>query len=154
MEIETIINKIREEESVCIHWRRGDYLSEQYKDSLLVCNDEYYDQAIRKISERVEHPILYVFTNSEADAEWIKENHKFDIQVNYINLMIQEQHSDLDDFRIMCACKHFIISNSTFSWWAQYLSENDSKVVVAPSIWNRNEDAQGLYFDDWEVISV
>lgn len=154
MELEKIIKKIMGEESVCIHWRRGDYLSDKYRNSLLVCDDEYYNQAIRRISEEVEHPILYVFTNSEEDAEWIKNNHKFDLPVNYINLMIREQHSDLDDFSIMCACKHFVISNSTFSWWAQYLSANDSKIVVAPSIWNRYEDAKGLYFDDWEVIPV
>lgn len=154
VEIEKIITRILNEESVCVHWRRGDYLSERYKDTLLVCNEDYYDRAIKKILEKVKNPILYIFTNSNEDAEWIKSNHKFNVPVNYINLMIQEQHSDLEDFRIMCACKHFIISNSTFSWWAQYLSANSSKVVVAPDTWNRKADASGLYFDDWEVIPV
>lgn len=154
MEICGILKRIDQEESVCIHWRRGDYLTKQYRNSLLVCDESYYNRAIAKILEKVENPTLYIFTNSVEDAEWIENNHQFNVPVNYINTMIKEKHTDLDEFRIMCACKHFIISNSTFSWWAQYLSPNESKVVVAPSIWNRKENAKSLYFDDWEVIPV
>ena len=38
----------------------------------------------------------------------------------------------------MTSCKHFIISNSTFSWWMQYLSEYGNKKVIAPSKWYKN----------------
>lgn len=153
-EIAKLLDKITSEESICIHWRRGDYLSEQYKDSLLVCNDLYYNSTIAKIKEKIKNLVFYIFTNSANDALWIKHHHTFDISVKYINLIIKECHSDLDDFRLMCSCKHFIISNSTFSWWAQYLSLSKNKIVVAPSIWNKKQDAKELYFKEWEIILV
>jgi len=36
------------------------------------------------------------------------------------------------DFYLMTLCKHFIVSPSTFSWWAAWLSKNENKICISP----------------------
>ncbi len=147
--------EIKKVNSVCVHWRRGDYLEAQYAH-LNICNLDYYKRAMDAALKELVNPVFYIFTNSIDDANYIKNNYKFPYCIKYINLeLIDTCHSDLDDFILMKSCRHFIISNSTFSWWAQYLNDNNNKLVYAPSIWMRsNIDTSELYQDDWKIIDI
>ena len=44
------------------------------------------------------------------------------------------------------------MSNSSFSWWAQYLSDNEDKIVVAPPIWMPNDFVSDIYMDNWTIL--
>lgn len=152
--VSNLVSDMMQKNSVCIHWRRGDYLSSQYADSLLICGEKYYKTAMTYIEKHVQKPEYYLFTNSLDDAEYIKKHIHFQYQINYINLMLEQESDDLEDFRLMCSCRHFIISNSTYSWWAQYLSDNPQKIVCAPSVWNKKMYTGALYQDDWTILPV
>lgn len=125
-EDKNLISLIRNMNSVCVHIRRGDFLKNS--NNLYNCTEEYYKKAMSYIEKNVISPVFYIFSDDIND---VKKNFKFggkDI------VYIEEKRSDYEEFRIMYNCKNFIISNSTFSWWASYLREGDG-IVIAPRKW-------------------
>lgn len=147
-----ILSNIKEENSVCVHIRRGDYINSHYSKILQICNYDYYKKAMDYIVTKVENPIFYIFSNSHEDHEWIKKNYHFDYNTIHIDL----NNPDYEELRLMYSCKHFILSNSSFSWWAQYLAKNENKEVVAPSKWHLDEnmDTEDIYMDEWHLVEV
>ena len=123
-----IYEMIKTRNTVCLAVRRGDFMSEENKGVFYVCDIEYYKMAIQYIKSHVVNPFFIVFSN---DIEWVKAN------IELGNEAIYESGKDpvWETFRLMKSCKHFIISNSTLHWWAQYLCDNPNKIVVAPDRW-------------------
>lgn len=136
---------IEKNESVCITIRRGDFLNKKNKNAHYVCTEEYFYKSIDKIRELIKNPKFFVFSD---DVEWCKNNMKFPKGT------IFEDGSDpvWEKLRLMYCCKHFIISNSTFSWWAQYLSRNSDKIVIAPSRWKNTFQNEDIYEENWILI--
>ena len=139
-------NYICNTESVCVSIRRGDFLSEKFRDVRAICDEKYFRKAIEIMKEKVPNA-TFVFFSDEID--WVKENYNFGVRSLY------ETGKDgvAEKLRLMSSCKHFILSNSTFSWWAQYLSINDKKVVISPDHWlNVPNYKHQLIEDSWILI--
>jgi len=149
----SLARKMKNENSICIHIRRGDYTNSTWSAKLLVCNFEYYKKAIELIVSCLKEPIFYIFSNNSEDIQWIKNNYRFNnsLKINYIDL----KNSDYQELMLMKECKHFILSNSSFSWWASYLNEYSKSIVVAPSRWNNNIwDLSDIYRPNWKIITI
>lgn len=147
-----MLEELSGQEAVCVHIRRGDYLSPQWK-MLNVCTFDYYQRAMDEVARRRPNAVFWIFTNTHADVEWIQENYRFRQPVRYVDL----DNPDYEELRLMRACRHFVLSNSTFSWWAAVLAEGEDKVVAVPDRWlnnAQNDDTQGLYLKDWLRIPV
>lgn len=145
---ETLYSEIKNSNSICVSIRRGDFVeNERIKQRHYVCTEQYFENAIKEMNKRVENP-RYVFFSD--DIEWVKEN----IKAPEGSLYEDGTDPVWEKIRLMYNCKHFILSNSTFSWWAQYLSRNDKKVVIAPSIWERVGYNPDIYQDNWVLIDV
>lgn len=121
---------INNKNSVSIHIRGGDYLSRKSKKKYLVLNEKYYKKAILLIKKKIKNPFFFIFTNdinySTLIIKKVLKKEKF----QFIN-----DATDCHDFFLMSQCKNFIISNSTFSWWASYLSSNKKKIIICPKKW-------------------
>ncbi len=119
---------IRDSNSVCLAVRRGDFMTGANRKTFYVCDLEYFKRAVAYMQEHVKNPVFVVFSN---DIAWVKEHIKIDGEVFY------ESGADpvWETFRLMYSCKHFVISNSTLHWWAQWRSENANKIVVVPDRW-------------------
>ena len=133
---------IKKTNSVCVHVRRGDYAG----TDLDICDNKYYNKAISVINKKVKNPVFFIFSN---DIDWCKKNLDLKGEVHFV-----EGNDRFEDLRLMYSCKHFIICNSTYSWWAQYLSTNENKVVVAPSKWSARVNNPDLYQEEWNLIDI
>lgn len=147
-----LIEKIQACNSVCLHVRLGDYLAPEWKDKLYICTPEYYQKAVEMMKLKVENPVFYIFSNRPRDFEWIKDNLSINANIVYVNL----GNSDYEDLKMMYSCKHFIMSNSTYSWWAQWLGKYNDKVIIAPSRFNNYPqwDMSDIYMDSWLLINI
>lgn len=125
---ETLLNEIKNKKSVCIHVRRTDYVDNPFHRTL---GQEYYDKGIAYITERVLVEKIYVFSD---DIDWCKENLSFSIDTCFVGAEYSGK-KDEENMALMSACTHFVIPNSSFSWWAAWLSQNPDKIVVAPKTW-------------------
>ena len=54
----------------------------------------------------------------------------------------------------MQLCHGFVVSNSTYSWWAQYLAKATDKLVLAPEKWYAHTKKSALYLPDWQLIET
>lgn len=144
---QAILEGIKSCNAVCVHIRRGDY--DQFPQ-LQVCTEKYYKQAFKLAKDALVDPVFYVFSNTHEDIQWIRENYRFDGNVQYV----EQDNPDYEELRLMMACNHFIIANSTFSWWAAVLGEHKEKKVWAPEIWIKGAPQLKMLLDDWEVVDV
>jgi len=133
--IQTLKEEIISKNSVCLHVRRGDYVGSVRHE---VVGVDYYKKAIEIVSNKTIIDHIYVFSN---DAQWCEENLSF----GYPMTVVGEEYRGYKEsghFELMRACKHAIIANSSFSWWAAWLGDYSDKVIVAPKKWFGDTDME------------
>ena len=134
------------ETPVGVHVRRKDYLTSGWP----VLENEYYERALGCLQEKrtLSNPEFFIFSD---DPAWCEE-HMFPRRRKTVVSALGT--SAVEEMMLMGKCDHLLIGNSTFSWWAAYLSA-DAQTVVAPYRWIyydqpgfRHED---LYLPEWIV---
>lgn len=123
-----ILKLIEATNSVSLHIRRGDYVSDPavYKGMEGIITDRFYRNAVDHVAAKVNSPHFFVFSN---DMAWVKENFNIPYPITYVD--INSAQRGFEDLWLMSRCKHNITAGgSTFSWWAAYLNPNVNKIVV------------------------
>ncbi|MBM7635973.1 alpha-1,2-fucosyltransferase [Streptococcus saliviloxodontae] len=143
-----LYKRIASTTSVCLSVRRGDFERDTtIKNLHSICDKSYFERAIAKMKEINPDVTFFMFSD---DIEWVKENIVTDAPTYY------ESGDDpvWEKLRLMSSCQHFILSNSSFSWWSQYLSTAKDKLVISPSKWFRNDYSADLIEKDWILIDI
>ena len=136
--IEDYRKEIENCESVSLHIRRGDYLTPGIMETYGgICTDEYYEKAIDTVRDKHPGARLFVFSN---DLEWCKGRYGSYENVTFVGFDIESEDEEADFYRddaelfLMAACKHQIITRSSFGWWGAWLNENPNKITCSPEI--------------------
>jgi len=133
---QNILNKILKEEvqgikAVSIHIRRGDYSSDPKTNAHHgLLSLDYYRSAMSLIEKKLPKVCYYIFSD---DLAWCRENLSINSEAVFVD--VNTGNPSGMDLRLMSACHHQIIANSSFSWWAAWLNANKNKIVIAPQEW-------------------
>jgi hypothetical protein len=151
-----VVQDVSQQNSVCLHVRRlhGKEASGARPEAVASyygsCELSYYLRSIRELASL--HGYLRIFLFSD-EIGWAKENIAA-FRTEFGEIRVIDDPDPLRSFYLMRLCTHYVIANSTFSWWAAWLGQNPLKTVCVPSVWNRGERRfpRGLFPDAWKVI--
>jgi hypothetical protein len=134
-----VMNRILNTESVGVHIRRGDYVSNNLINSIHgTCSIEYYNKAFHFFKNK--NTVFYCFSD---DINWVKTWFK-DLDNNFFIRYVDCTNDNFEDLFLMSSCKHNIIANSSFSWWSAWLNQNTNKIIICPKQWYNNNDLNNL----------
>lgn len=125
---EALLSQIKNSNSVCIHVRRGDFVGNSFHG---VASLAYYRESLARLRELVQIDTLYVFSD---DIAWCEKNLSLPLPTVFVSDEYRGEKAR-GHFALMVGCRHFIIANSSFSWWAAWLGSAQDKVVIAPKQW-------------------
>lgn len=135
LSIPEVLMKNINKNTVAIHIRRGDYISNKdTKSRHLVCQDDWYIKAVKMMQELISNPKFFVFSDDLILAKKIFNNFE-----NLNIYFIPDDRREWFHMYLMTLCKNFIISNSSYSWWGSYLSKAVDKHIICPKYWNKGQ---------------
>lgn len=110
------------ENDVALHIRRTDYTQNNFHKVLSI---NYYYNALSNLSKKIKINKIYIFSD---DSNWCKQHFTYNIPIEYVNL-----NNDIEEFLFMHSFSNIIMANSSFSWWASYLSNGN--YIYTPKNW-------------------
>jgi len=142
-----IAHEMANAHSLCLNVRRGDFVTNPFHGFSGV---DYIYQALDRMRSLVDVDKIYVFSD---EVNWCQENLRFDVAHEFVGHELAGRKFSSYLF-LMTQCRHFIIPNSSFGWWAAWLARNPQKVVIAPSRWLNvpDVDMAGIIPQGWITI--
>ena len=147
----SILDDIESSDSVAIHIRRGDYVTTRKGRKVLgSCSPEYYAKAISLVRGLARNPKFFAFSDQPLEIRAQRM-----VTHPHVLVDVLPRPPAYAELRLMARCKHFIIANSSFSWWAAWLGSDPEKRVIAPKRWFADEsrNACDLIPSDWTTIA-
>ena len=124
-----LLKLVKSTNSISIHVRRGDMLAAN--ESFFKYG--YYKKAVRYIKKRVDDP-YFVFFCIPGDTQWCKDNLElFDLHTESDRICFVDWNTGTESYRdmqLMAACKHNIITRTSFGWWGSYLNTYPNKITI------------------------
>ncbi|MEJ7589526.1 MAG: alpha-1,2-fucosyltransferase [Ferruginibacter sp.] len=137
---------IKEYNTVAVHVRRTDYLTEARYGFVGV---EYYHNAMDLLKEKINNALFVIFSD---DIDWCRSTF-----TNPGILFCEDNGWDKDylQLHLMSRCNHQVIANSSFSWWGAWLNENPHKIVIRPvnPFKEKNLLYESHYPEEWIALN-
>jgi len=135
---------LQNQTTVSLHVRRGDYV---HITSTQCLAPDYHEQAVQHFRQRFPGVRFCVFSD---DIPWCRKQFP---GPEFLFCDLPGAHQDpFHDLRLMAACSHHIIVNSSYSWWGAWLNHSLDKIVIAPTTWMRDLSSAEILLPSWISI--
>lgn len=134
--------------SASVHIRRGDYLSSKNAAIYNCCPPNYFLSSMELLQNKFDQLKFFIFSDDPTWASEFFANQSYNYRIIDHN---KGPHS-YNDIRLMSACDHHIIANSTFSWWGAWLNPKVDKFVIAPRLWTANTPSSRVIPETWLTL--
>lgn len=131
-QIKNLLTKINDTNAVCVHGRllrayAADGSKVSVSDPRIVDRDYFLD-AVKRFREQLSEPHFFIFSDDPPGMSELLA-----LKPEECTLILHDYHRNSEvDFGLMMKCKHFIIPNSTYSWWAAKLAQSNEKYISVP----------------------
>jgi len=142
--------------SILVHVRQHAFTEtpkKQIKEKNLLRSDQHTREnidhnlkAIKYFKTKIDNAKFFIFSNDFKNLKNIFNGDEYYFVDKNIKL------EPIHDFYLMTLCKHFIVSPSTFSWWAAWLSKNENKICIRPPENMTMSLNRDVIPDDWTNI--
>lgn len=141
---------LKQDNSVTIHIRRGDYVGSSTLGG--ICTIAYYRNAIREARKLINNPAFFVFSN---DAKWCMENLKDVFGDSEVHFVAHNKGSEsYRDMQLMSIARCNILANSSFSWWGAYLNQRDDHITFCPNKWHNTMLHDEIFPKNWIKVTT
>jgi len=149
--LRTLMEELQSTNSVAVHIRRYDKsdlkLFGRLRSDQLTMDASYYRRALDLLGRRERDLRIFLFSD-DSDAALPGDEARRVTRIDSRGI-----GDDAGEQALMAACKHQIIANSTYSWWAAWLNPNPAKTVVAPRRWFRSGlTNEGIFPANWTIL--
>lgn len=143
---QSFASQIQSCNAVCLHIRQGDYLNSPRH---CVCDTGYFQRAISQMLDLHPDARFFLFSDDpESALQLIPDS----LILNPPITVIPTSFSDQQTLYLGTLCRHHILSNSSFSWWMQYLADHKDQTVIAPRRWMNDVTPVALYSPSWQLL--
>ena len=137
---------------ILVHVRRRDFIDNKWE-----LNIGYYQKSLEILKNKVDDLVFDIYTD---DPDWVNSHKIFkDAENIYAQSSKTSSHNEQDDFNetistfaSMLNYRHYIISNSSFSFWAAFLSSTRESIVIVPDPWFKNNNHPLLKKENWITV--
>jgi hypothetical protein len=126
--IQNLFVEAQEQKPIVVHLRRGDYAQES---NFGLLGSQYYFDAISELSVLGEYKSIWVFSDDISEAKQMFVD-GLSLPVRFFGDI---EGSAAVTLEVMRHGHGFVIGNSSFSWWAAFLSHRNGARVIAPTPW-------------------
>lgn len=140
--------------TVGVHVRRGDYVEDPTTAAHHgVCSVDYYERACRLVSRVAPGAAAVVYSD---DVGWVRDNVRLADAESVTVIDPPGSEPPLQSLMLLARSRHWIMANSTFSWWGAALGRRLDSLTIAPRPWWANEKSvdRDLLWPDWLTLDA